>query len=117
MATIKAVAVQLNDDAVRVTWSAILAGDDCESYAGISEYDDRSIQFRGTFGGGTIAFTGTDDEVEYETLNDTFGVAVSYGVKKLRQILEYVYAVKPALTGGDGTTSITATLVAKRKRR
>lgn len=111
------VVVNLNDDAARVTWTGVAFGDTCTPAKGLSEYADRSVQLAGTFGGATLAVRGSNDESNYETLTDPLGVAISRTSAGLKQIVEFTHTVKPELTGGDGTTSITVTVVAKRLRR
>lgn len=117
MAEIKPVVANINDDAVRVQWPNIASGDTCIEYEGFSDYSDRSVQMEGTFGGATISIVGTNDGDNYQTLTDPSATAITGNTAKLRQILEYVWKVKPAISGGDGTTSITVTIVAKRTRR
>lgn len=118
MALIKPVVTKLNDDAVSVQWPSIFQGDTCEEYAGFSDYSDRSVQVEGTFGtGASIAVSGTNDGTNYQPLTDPTGTAITAGTGKIRQILEYVWKMKPIISGGDGGTSITVTIIAKRIRR
>lgn len=117
MATINPVVLHLNDDAVQITWPDVNGADTCTPYKGISEYGDRSVQFNGVFNGATGRFEGTNDDLNYETLSDPFGVAITAVSAKLRQVLEFVHAVRPAVSGGDGATAVDVTLVARRFRR
>lgn len=108
----------LNDDAARITWTGLLNGDDGAPATGMSEFDDRSVQVQSTFGaGGTVLIEGTVDGSNYQTLNDAFGVALSVTSARIRAVTEYVYAVRPRVTAGDGTTSLTVTMICKRKRK
>lgn len=116
MATITPTSIRRNDDAVSVQWANIAAGDDCEAYAGFSDYSDRSVQVEGTFSGATIDIVGSNDGVNYRALNDPFGSMLSLTTGSLKQVLEYVWKMKPEITGGV-TTSLTVTIIAKRIRR
>lgn len=113
----KPTVTSLNDDAVRVSWGPLVQGDTCDAFSGLSEYADRSVQIKGTFGGATLAVKGSNDGSNFETLTDPLGSAISRTTDGLKQITEYTHLVNPVLTGGDGNTSITVTLVAKRQRR
>lgn len=118
MATVKPVVANINDDAVKVQWRNIASGDTCEEYSGFSDYSDRSVQVEAAaFGGATITIAGSNDGDNYQTLTDPSGTAITASSAKLRQILEYVWKVKPTISGGDVTTNITVTIVAKRSRR
>lgn len=116
MATINPTVTRLNDDAVSVQWPSITENDVCTPYEGFSEYSDRSVQVQGTFGVATITVKGTNDGANYQTLNDPFGSALSITTASLKQILEYVWKMKPETSGGTGS-SVTVTIVAKRIRR
>lgn len=117
MATRKPVVVALNDDAVRVTWSGIALSDACDAYAGLSEFADRSVQIEGDFGGAALALKGSNDGSNYQTLTDPLGSAISRTTAGLKQITEFTHAVNPVLSGGDGSTNLVVTIVAKRQRR
>jgi hypothetical protein len=116
MATINPTSIRRNDDAVSVQWAGIAAGDDCEPYVGFSDYSDRSVQVEGTFGGATIDIKGSNDGENFKTLTDPFGSALSLTTGSLKQVLEYVWKMRPEITGGV-TTSLTVTIIAKRIRR
>lgn len=114
---IKPQPVPLSDDAVRVTW-ALGPGDAAESYGGLHEFADRSVQFEGDFDGGTLAMQGSNSGSTFETLSDPTGVAITATAAKLRQVVEYTAEVKPVATVALGAgAAVTVTLVAKRMRR
>lgn len=117
MATRKPDARPINDDAMRVIWSGIQNGDTCEAWEGGSEYGDRSVQISGTPGTGSLAIQGTNTGSDFVTLTDPLGVLLTALASGLKQIIEYTFSVKPVLSGGDGSTSFTVTLVARRNRR
>jgi len=109
----------INDDSDRIEWllGAGETGDACE---GLSDLDDRSVQFSGTFSGATIAMKGSNTKADlFEPLMDTGYVliaGINDGSRKLRQIVEYTHRIRPEVSGGDGSTAILISLVAKRKR-
>jgi hypothetical protein len=78
-------------------------------------YAERSVEISGTFGGATVVIEGRNKVAGsvYFTLNDPFGNALSFTVAGLKQILENVYALRPRVTGGDGTTSINISINSK----
>lgn len=109
---------QQNPDSVLVTWEGIQNGDDCAAFIDFSEYDDRTMQVTGTLDGATVAMTGSVNGSDFGTVNDQFGTAMSaIGDEKPRAISEYVYALKPVITGGGASTDITIQILAKRKRK
>lgn len=120
MATISGQYDQVNHDSVRITWAHVTEADDCAAFgaangANLAEYDDRSVQVSGAFGGGSIALHGSNDGENFAILSDPTGVALSISAEKIRGVLEYVHAVKPVRTGGS-SMDVTITLLAKRKR-
>lgn len=77
----------------------------------------RSIQFSGTFGsGGSISLEGSNDGVNYVVLTDPQGNAITKTSGAIEAIEENTYYVRPHCTAGDGTTSLTATLILRRNR-
>lgn len=106
----------LNDDEVRITWAGIEPGDTCNFCGELAEYDDRSAQVEGTFGGATVSVQGSLDGSNFRTLNDPFGSALDFLAAKIRVVTEYVALLKPAITGGAGA-SLAVTVLAKRKRK
>ena len=69
---------------------------------------DCSIQFVGTFGaGGNVVIEGSNDGINYGTLNDPYGVSLNMTNNTPRQITERCQFLRPRVTGGDGTTSLT----------
>lgn len=94
-------------------WSGLLIGDSGEA-RGRPEWADKSVQVSGTFGGATLIIEGTNDGVTYHTLNDPFSNATSFTSAGLKAVVESPMGIRPRVTGGDGTTSITVTLAARR---
>jgi hypothetical protein len=97
-----------------VSWTPLLNGDSGAPY-GMSGFADRSAQIVGTFGtGGTVLIEGSNDGTNYVTLNDPQGVALSLTAAGLKEIAQIVKFIRPRVSAGDGTTSITVTLLARR---
>src|SRR6266566_7668918 len=91
------------------TWTTLHMGDSGAPVSGPG-WADRSIQVVGTFGaGGTVVIEGSNDGTNWSTLDDAFGVPMSYTSPTVNQIVELPLFVRPRITGGDGTTSLTVT--------
>jgi hypothetical protein len=94
------------------TWSNIGNADTPMpiSFAG---YADKSFQAEGTFGGTTVSFTGSNDSVNFHNLRDPAATTIAMTSADLKEVLEHTLYMKPALTGGSGS-SITATLFVRK---
>ena len=98
-----------DDSVVLVTWSGLLNGDDGAPLQ-LIKYADRSVQVTGTFGtGGTLAVEGSNNGTDYVTLNNTAGSPLTITTGSIRQILENTTLLRPRVTAGDGTTTLTVT--------
>jgi hypothetical protein len=79
----------------------------------LTKMNDRTVQVTGTFGaGGTVVFTGSNDGVTYLPMRDVFNAVVSATSAKLITLTEVPLYVRPEVTAGDGTTSLTLILTA-----
>jgi hypothetical protein len=97
-----------------ISWGPLANADSGTPYAQ-SGFADRSIQIGGTFGaGGTVLVEGSNDGTNYITLNDPQGVALSITAAGLKEISQICKVIRPRVSAGDGTTSITVTLLARR---
>lgn len=116
MATRNATVTPLYSNVRLVTWTGLLNGDDGSPFEAY-DFGDQSIQFGGTFGtGGTIVWEGSNDGVTYFTLTDVQTTAISKTAAALEQVTEATRYVRPRVTGGDGSTSLVATLYCRRGR-
>jgi hypothetical protein len=106
-------------DAVVITWANLTnAGPDSGQPVQRPALVDRSVQVTGTFGaGGAVVFEGSNDGVNFYTLNSPQGSALSVTVAGLTQVTEASAWMRPRITGGDGTTSLTVTVCARRTLR
>jgi hypothetical protein len=79
----------------------------------ISGYADKTVAITGTFGaGGNVAMEGSLDGANFFTLTDPQGNLLNIPAAGpfIKAITEAVIQIRPHVTGGDGTTSLTVTL-------
>lgn len=96
-----------NGDFRVVTWTGLLNGDDGEP-AQLATYSDRSVQVTGTFGtGGSVTVEGSNDGTNWFALSDPQGLAITRTAAGLKGVSELTRYVRPRVTAGDGTTSLT----------
>ena len=79
----------------------------------LPRHRDVTIHITGTFGGATVTVKGSNDfgaPITYDTLDDAFGdlLSITLADIKLRQLLPAPYRIRVEVSGGDGSTSITA---------
>lgn len=109
-----------NPNVARVTWSGLLNGDTGVPVA-LPEFPDKTVQIYGTFGvGGSVTLEGSND-IESETptyaaLTDPQANAVTKTAAALEVFEEAPNLVRPNVTAGDGTTSLTVKMVCRRPR-
>ena len=124
MATINPTITTLADgSALLVTWTPMIIIDTDPGAPEVLEYDiglpvefprfsDRSVQVVGTWGvGGSITLKGSNDGTNYYALTDPQGNAITKTANALEQITELVQYIKPEITAGDITTSLTVKLL------
>lgn len=97
-----------------VSWTA-MAASDTGAPLEMPVSNDRSVQVTGTFGGASLLFEGSNDGVNYATLTDPQGNLLSFNSPKIEQVMELTLFVRPHVSGGDGTTSITVTTLLRRR--
>lgn len=88
-----------------VTWSPLATGDTGEPLQGVG-LSDRSVQFTGTFGGATVVLEGSNDGINYVTLTDPAGVALSFTSAGLKQLLQITRYMRPSVSGGAAVAII-----------
>jgi len=75
-----------------------------------------TIQANGTFGvGGTVVLQGSNDGALWTTLTDLGGAAISFTAAGLKSVREAPPFMRPFVTGGDGTTSLTLIIALRRQ--
>jgi hypothetical protein len=103
-------------DAVVVTWTPLAASGDVGQALQRTDLSDRSVQVSGTFSGTTLVFEGSNDGVNYFTLSNPAGSALSLTAAGLMQVTEATAWVRPHVTAGSGA-ALTVTLTARRTLR
>lgn len=83
----------------------------------LAAYADRTVQVAGTFGGATVTVQGSNDGTNFATLTDPLGNALTITTATIKQVTEAVLQMRPAVTGGDGTTALTVTFMCRRSLR
>jgi len=110
------------DDAHVLSWTPLTTTNADGGAIEMPGSADRTIQFLGTFGaGGTIILQGSNvlapvagTDTDWFTLTDPQGNAISKTAAGGEAVLELTRWVRPKVTAGDGTTSLTALLLVKR---
>jgi hypothetical protein len=101
---------------VLITWTGLLNGDTGSPVEGV-DYSDRTVQISGTFGtGGSVTVEGSNDGSNYLALTDPQGNAITKTAAALEVIEEGPRYGRPNVTAGDGSTSLTVTVWARRSR-
>jgi hypothetical protein len=100
-----------------IVWAALTTTNADGSALEPLEFADISIQVLGTFGaGGTLLIEGSNEvtPTTWATLNDPQGNALSVTAAKIEQLLEVPRWIRPRVSAGDGTTSLTVNVWARR---
>ena len=111
------------DDAHVISWTPLTTTNADGEAIEMPGSADRTIQFLGTLGaGGTIILQGSNvlapvasTDADWFTLTDPQGNAISKTAAGGEAVLELTRWIRPKVTAGDGTTSLTALLLVKRK--
>lgn len=103
---------------VTFTWAGLTTTADTGLAVGMqwAPWADRTVQVLGSFGtGGTVLIQGSNDGgATYATLNDPGSSALSIQAAKIKSVLELTETVRPFISAGDGTTSLTVVMVCRR---
>jgi hypothetical protein len=101
---------------VVAVWTGLLNGD-TGLPVDLPEFPDKSFQITGTFGaGGSVNCEGSNDGTNYLPLTDPQGNAITKTATAIEVAEESTRYTRPNVTAGDGTTSLTVTMVARRPR-
>lgn len=87
-----------------IKWEGLLNTDTGDVYE-FTHFADRTVQVTGTFDG-AVTIQGSNDGTNYATLNDVFGIPLSFTAAGLRAIAECPKYVKPVVAAG--TTALNA---------
>ncbi len=77
---------------------------------------DMTLTVDGTFGGATVVLEGSNDGTNYHTLTNPEGVALSFTAAAISLVTEVPLWIKPATSGGSGT-SLNVYVLARRASR
>lgn len=102
-------------DYVKYVWTAVTENDVASAVGVNAQYQDRSVQIVGTFGGATVLFQQSADGTNYKTCTDPQGNAISKTSADMEQISEAAAFVKPSISGGTAQ-SLTITLMAAKRK-
>lgn len=95
------------------TWHDLAVGDDGTPVQ-FAQFADRTLQFFGTFGvGGTARVEGSNDGVNWAPLSDTQGNTLDATGPRIKLAVESPAYIRPRITAGDGTTSVTVSVLLK----
>jgi len=99
-----------------MTWTPMtFSGTDVGISIEMPGSSDRSVQVTGTFGtGGSVRIEGSNDGTNYAVLTDPQGNALDITTAKIESIMELTRYIRPRVTAGDGTTSLTISMLVKR---
>jgi len=108
-------AVGSNNSLKLATWTPLTTTNADGSPFEFPDWADNTIQVFGTFGaGGTILVEGSNDGTNWATLTDSNGTALSLTAASVKTINERPRYLRPRVSAGDGTTSLTAVMLARR---
>jgi hypothetical protein len=97
------------------TGATALANGDDGTAIELSGSADRSVQVFGTFGtGGNLKIEGSMDGSTWATLNDPASNALDIATAKIETVLELTRYIRPRVSAGDGSTSLSCFILFKR---
>jgi len=100
-----------------IAWTGLANGDTGQPYDASDAWPEKSVQVVGTFGvGGNVAIEGSNmlTSPTWNGLTDPQGNLLEFTVSKLEAILENTVQIRPNVTGGDVTTSISVYIAIRR---
>ena len=98
---------------ISTRWFGMQLGDDGQAASGVEQMD-RSVQVFGDFGaGGSVTIEGSLDGEHWATLSDPQGNPLVITSAKIEQITELTMHIRPRVTTGDGTTSLSVIIAGK----
>jgi len=95
----------------RVKWTPLTSSDLDGEPLGMSDFQDRTVQVLGTFGGATVTIQGSnDDGTTWATLTDPLGNNLAFSSAGMKQVTELPQLIRPLVSGAGGTTSLSVYL-------
>ena len=102
-----------HDGSVKLyTWTLLTTDDGAPVY--MPQWADRSVQFFGTWGGGTVLFEGSNDGTNYGTLNDAQAGLISKTADAIEQVVEVTRLARPRAS--VSVTSVVVSLLVRRQQ-
>lgn len=93
-------------------WPSLLTGENGDA-ASLSKWPTKSIHVSGTTGaGGSINVQGSNDGVNWFTLDESPGDALATMAPGIKNILQNTKFIRPAVVSGDGTTNLRVIIIA-----
>jgi len=106
MANISAVGTYPNRGVVKLVWSSLTNSDTALSQS-IPDFPDKTVQVDVTAGTPTCVLQGSNDASTWHTLVDPQGNNISFTADGIEQVLENTQYIRPAITAGTGTVTVT----------
>lgn len=115
MATVARTTARVVGSTLRVTWTGLTTTDTDGDPIDAPDHVFKEVQVFGTFGaGGTVQIQGSLNEgTTWAPLNDPQGNALNIAAAAIERVQESTARVRPLVTGGDGTTSLTVVMILK----
>ena len=105
-----------NNEVITATWAALtFAGSDVGAPLRLACYGDKTFQVFGTLGvGGSVVIEGSNDTFNWAPLSNRQGTAMAFTAGGFNTSQDKPVYVRPRITAGDGTTSLTIVCAAHR---
>lgn len=101
-------ATLIDFDGVRVRQWQNLAPSDVGDPINLARFSDKTVQVFGTFGvGGTVVLEGSINGTNWAPLKNVFNGDISFTDDAIATITEVPAYIRPRVSAGDGSTSIT----------
>jgi hypothetical protein len=114
MAVVQPTIIAVNKKSRLIRWASMANGDTGAPIDLHGEFGDKCVQLTGTLStGGAMTFQGSNiagSSPTWATLRDASGSTIVMTSLGFAQVLENPYRVRPNITAGDGSTSLTVTL-------
>ena len=104
------------DSALVIVWAGLLLNDTGAPFIHPKK-SDRTVHVKGTYGGATVRIEGSCDVAasgqDWILLSDPQGNDLDFVAadKQIEAVQEAAYQIRPNVSGGDGTTAVTVTIL------
>lgn len=118
--TVRAAAINNNvaprGGVIAITWAGLtFASTDSGDPISLSEFSDKTFQVFGTLGaGGALLIEGSNDGTNWVPLSNRQGTSMSFTTLAMNTSQDRPVWVRPRVTAGDGTTSLTVIVACHR---